>query len=477
MKLSGKLQRSFFVLLAVLIAGAGASIIFPGTALADQGLKLSNGIFQAEVVGGQVLAHVMSVKSNISGGGLTIRVEARGFGQGTDGAYEPLTAAEDTAPFSARKFITNIEPSSFYLEPGETRDVTVTITIPSALDNGTYYAIVYVHTDEIDTQGSAIVLAANAPVILIPRDTIPVDTGEIETLALADVEAGQPLHFLTGFRNTGNQHFKALNRIVMTDSDGHEIVDVTSPLTTSSIVRSFSYVFDTAVTPASSLSTGNYHVISEVYNENGSLLDVTETDVELTLPWEIFPPVIVEESLETFVFTDEPPGEIDATAKSNLRIEFTGIDNVTGSVITARYDGEPKVSIAFTTEPDKGGAGGSGILFSAIHTEGFIKGTVQIDFLYTDADIQDFDENSLFLTYWDGSQWRSMENIRVYSGANYVSGAVDVTKLVGAPVGLGGVSVNGAASVSIWIWIGLGAIIMAAVAALSMVLVRRRKNN
>jgi hypothetical protein len=86
----------------------------PGLAQADQGIKISNGLLQAEVTGGQVITHVISVQANVGGGDLNIRVEARGLGQGTDGAFEPLCAEEDTSAFSAREFVTDIEPASFH---------------------------------------------------------------------------------------------------------------------------------------------------------------------------------------------------------------------------------------------------------------------------------------------------------------------------------------------------------------------------
>lgn len=416
---------------AVTIA-AIAVALFPATAWADQGINVTNNLLQEDVSAGDVFTHTMIVSANPSGSALNIIAEARGFGQGPDGSYIPLAADDDLSSQSARGFITDITPSSFSLAPGESRQVTATITVPEDLEEVTRYAVIHIHTSEVGTSpDSAVKLAAIVPIVLTPAGAVPVEQGAIADLTIDEVQTGQPLQIHTSFKNTGNHHFKAYNEITVTNAAGKEIAYTFSPLT-SPVIPPFSHRFDISVTPWEELSAGTYHIKSEVFHEDGTLLDSEETDFELTIPWEIFPPQIVKDSLETFTFDNEEPSEIDATEKSNIRISISGSGKVTGEVLTARYDEPPQVSVPFST------AGAEGVLYSAIHTSGFNQGKAQVSFLYTESEISDFDENSLFLAYWDGGKWENLENIQVFSGANYVTGEVPVNDLVGAPVVLGG---------------------------------------
>jgi hypothetical protein len=427
---------AFILAIAMLIVTLA---LFPDTSQADQGIKVTDGIIRKEVSAGEIFTHTMVVSANASGAELDIRIEARGLGQGPDGSYIPLVADEDLSPYSAREFITNIDHPSFTLAPGESREVTVTVTVPDVLGEGTRYAIVYIHTEEVGTAAeSAVILAANVLTVLTSRDTDSVQTGIIEDVTVGQIETGQPLHIYTMLKNTGDHHYKAYNEITITDASGKEIAYSFTPPTASSIIPAFSFRFDPRIVPRDELPTGTYRVESKMFHEDSSILDTANTSFEITKPWEMFPPQIVKESLQTFSIADEEPPEIDALDQSNVRIAFRDTGIVEGFVITGRYDDEPQVAVPFADPEDKGGTGKDGIKFSGIHLDGFAQGTARVTFSYNGDEISGFEENSLFLAYWNGRSWLIAENIEVFTGARTVRADIPVQVMAGMPLGIGG---------------------------------------
>lgn len=481
---SGAYCPIWLALLAVL--GMGLPFFLFAPAAADQGLKITGGLIEREVSPGEVFSHPFVVSNSPAGAELGVRIEARGFGQGLDGSYIPLEAGEDRNPHSAREFITDIEPSVFTLGPGQSREVVATIRVPSGPLDGTCYALIYVHTDALSAgPGSAIVLAATVPLVLTPRGINPIQTGAITDLAAGEIASGRPIEIHTTFENTGNHHYRAYNEVALTDASGREMGFAFTAPTASSILPGFAYQFVVGIVPRQDLPTGTYRLESRVFREDGSLLTSRLRDFSVTHPWEVFPPRIIPESIEIFPFTDEVPGEINAVQKSGFRIVFRDTGKVTGRVITARYDGEPQVAVPFSAPANQGGMGSEGIRFSAIHAEGFDRGTAEVQFLYTDEILRQFDESSLFIAFWDGSRWERFENVRVFTGARYVSGEVPVGRLIGAPVGLGGKrlaptiapveTAGGPRAIGLWVGLVVGG--AAALAAIGFWTMRRRRGD
>jgi hypothetical protein len=220
-----------------------------------------------------------------------------------------------------------------------------------------------------------------------------------------------------------------------------------------------------------------------VFHEDGVILDSMEADFEVAIPWEIFPLGITEDSLVTFTFEDEIPPEIDAIAQAGLRIIFSDTGAVSGKVLVARYVDVPQVAVDFSAPEGKGGAGCEAIYYVAIHIDGFTGGTAEINMVYTESQINGYDETSLFIAYWDGAKWQYLKDIRVFSGANYVSGKIPVSELVGAPVALGAVRLSspepteeaGDDTASFAIWAGLAAAVILIIAILIILILRRRR--
>jgi len=76
---------------------------------------------------------------------MSIAIEVKGYGTSDDGTLRVLEPEDDKDPNSAREFLT-VFPTRFHLEPGQTRDVTVTSRIPGDVVIGERKAVIFIHT-------------------------------------------------------------------------------------------------------------------------------------------------------------------------------------------------------------------------------------------------------------------------------------------------------------------------------------------
>jgi hypothetical protein len=218
------MRRRIKLLLPVLAVLSALVVNIPGVlAAGDSYFQVNGAIFQAEVAPGETYTHTMSVTTASDAPPLDVLVEAKGYGQALDGTILELESAEDTSRYSARSYITGIDKPSFRLEPGETQQVTATISVPVDLGDGTKYAILHVHTEPHGEGNVGVIVAADVPVVLTPRGTQQSLTGAITGLTVQNVEPGKPLTISTIFKNTGNHHYKAQNYVEITDSGGSVI--------------------------------------------------------------------------------------------------------------------------------------------------------------------------------------------------------------------------------------------------------------
>lgn len=244
---------------------------FTSAVLAASSLEVSGALVDISLQPGQTYVHTIDITCS-SSMPLDIQVEARGFGQALDGSYTELDQAEDTSPYSALTYITNIDQTSFHLEPGGSQRVKATIQVPLDITQGTRYAIIYIHSQP----SGNVVLAADVPVILTIPGSEEIRTGEIADLTVSEAFSGEPFEILTTFRNTGNYYFKVKNQITITDKAGETISSASSGLTNSSIIPTFSRLLK--VMPSFSngsrgLPAGQYFAESRVTLDNGAVLD------------------------------------------------------------------------------------------------------------------------------------------------------------------------------------------------------------
>jgi hypothetical protein len=418
--------------------------IFAATASAESGLSVIGALVNINILPGQTYIHEMTI-TNSAGDPLDIIIEARGFGQALDGSNVELSA--DDSPYSALKNIIQIGNNSsippiysFHLEPGASAAVNATIQVLSDIPAGTRYAIIYIHSTPTGGGSVGYIVAADVPVIItVPGATFQT-TGEITDLSVPQPQSGKPLEILTTFKNTGNYHYKVMNQVIIATEAGENVSTSVTPLTDSSIVPSYSRLFSVTPVlpdPAAGLAAGNYTAESKILLNDSTVLDSKKISFSISEGYQRIVG-LCNDSVVVTNFYNESPYIIDAMSQADTKVELIGTGNITGTVIIGKYCELPEVSVAFSAPIASGGTGKDAVKYIYVHQDGISQGTARITVRFTDAEVQDFDVNSLFLGYFDGSMWRKFSNITVYTGAGTIVGDIPVSALSGTVIGLGG---------------------------------------
>lgn len=122
--------------------------------------------------------------------------------------------------------ISEISPESFTLEPGQTREVTVSVDLPENAAGGRYGAMVFSVDSDSNDDNAAGISQEVASLFLVRVG------GDVnETLALSKFSApafseSGPVPFSLTFSNGGNVHIKPYGLINVTDMFGNKVSDV-----------------------------------------------------------------------------------------------------------------------------------------------------------------------------------------------------------------------------------------------------------
>jgi hypothetical protein len=138
-----------------------------------------------------------------------------------------------------------------------------------------------------------------------------------------------------------------------------------------------------------------------------------------------FPPVIDEPSLTYQDFTNDANSNFNAADKTGAEVSLTGT-NKGGTIIIVRYLNAPQTAVQFSGGAIKGGTGKSSIKFVGVRVEGTTKGTARVTVHYTADEVNKYNINSLFLSYFSGGSWHKCSNISISSQNNTVSGDIRV---------------------------------------------------
>ena len=435
-----KLLVKYLAPFALALALIGScQLVFASTASAAPGISVTGALVDIALSAGQNYTHTMTI-TNTAGNALDITVEARGFGQTTDGSNVELTAENDSSPYSARQYITHIDNPSFHLEAGASAVVNATIAVPADITPGTRYAIIYIHSLPTGEGNIGFIMAADVPVILTVTGSALQTTGEITALNVSDIQSGQPLKIFTAFKNTGNHHYKVKNQVTITDASGATVSSSATALTVSSIIPTYSRLFSVTPSladPAKGLPAGNYIAESKILLDDNTVLATRQVGFSIAEGYRRLPG-LCNGSIVVTNFHDEVPYIINALAQADTEVDWRDTGNVTGTVIIGKYCALPNVSVAFSDPIASGGTGKDDVKYVYVHVDGFTKGTAHITVAFTAGEVSDFDMNSLFLGYFDGSMWRKFSNITVYSGAGTITGDMPVSALSGTVIGVGG---------------------------------------
>jgi hypothetical protein len=215
-----------------------------------------------------------------------VLIEVLGYGDG-DSGVEPVLPEADKSTYSARTFIQPYKVT-LHVEPGETKQVEVTVTIPSDVGSGGRYATLRFSTSQPEGEAVNIISAIVLPVKFTIKDSQLIHSGEMTGVTTGKAVSGQPIEIFTSFRNTGNHHFKIEGQIEIRDA-GDKHID-TLHITTSSPIPDGTKRIKTTYIPQGPLALGVYSVRARLMLEDGTLLDEAGGSFEVEEPYVPPPP-------------------------------------------------------------------------------------------------------------------------------------------------------------------------------------------
>jgi hypothetical protein len=440
------------------------------------GLVVGGAILDLPATPGMVYVHKMTVGTGNTAPAMDVTVEAGGFGQDTDGSFQEIPPAQDHNPFSALSYITNISKTSFHLNPGDTTEVDVTITLPADPGTKTRYATIYVKGTPIGSSSVTQVLAVLVPIIITPQGVQFSLTGKITNLTVEPVQPGEPIVVDTTVNNTGTRHFKVQGDVTITDPNGQQVTDIKLPLTGNSIVPPYSQILTgkySALDNPNGLAPGTYTVVVKVTRDDGTLVDTAQTTFVIKEPLLICPGVDPSHMVVQ-TFTNQEPGTVDARNQTNVEVTFQNTGPVTGAVAICEYSQEPDGTPRFEDTAENGGTGGTGVRFVLIRENGIDQGNAQVGISYQQGELGALDPNSLFLATRLGSSWVKLGGLTVQTGAQMVTGNLSVDILKNPTlIALGGGG-RGGAGLPLWAY-GLIGLVLALLILLVILLVMSRR--
>jgi hypothetical protein len=427
----------FFILFAVI-----SPAVFASSVAAAPALDVSGAEVVVTMKPGDTYTHQMKIQNN-SAGPLDMQVEAMGFGQTLDGSYTALAKEEDKSPYSAREFITSIDKPSFRLEPGAAQTVSAALTIPAGVTGGIRYAIIYIHSLASGEGKVGMIVAANVTVRVTTPTADTTKKGEIQSVEINPVQSGEPVVIKTIFKNTGAYHYRIKNEITVKDEAGKTFLSSIIPVTGTSLIPTFSWLFTASLFPSDptkGLPIGKYTVESRVLADDGAQLSVKTADFTIAEEYKPLPGV-TDKNIVVKEFKNEIPAKIDAIKEADTTVEITGTGGpVTGKVIVSKYSSVPKTTIRFEALRQDGGMGVKAIKYVDVRVEGFTVGTARVTVYFTEDESIGINTNSMLLAYFDGTSWRKLSNLQVFTGAGYIVGDIACSALTGTIIGLGGES-------------------------------------
>jgi hypothetical protein len=179
-----------------------------------------------------------------------------------------------------------VYPSQFHLEPGATQVIKVEGDIPNNVGSGGRYAIISIRSNPVSkmTAGQSVVgfsLGLDVPVLFTISGTDLVKKGEITNLSVEEPISGEQENVSLLFRNTGNYHYSGFAKAELTDTNGTQLSNATTPVTISSLFPTFSRLFRLSLVPSSRLRPGTYQINATVNLEDGTILATKKTSFQI----------------------------------------------------------------------------------------------------------------------------------------------------------------------------------------------------
>lgn len=193
----------------------------------------------------------------------------------TDKPMDITVKILDLGERSAKNFI-SIDNSSFHLEPGKFQDIVATITIPTSISGGGWYATIRVEEDTTNNSGVTGAVAVELPVRITVKNSTLTHEGRITEVRTGNYISGEPIYIYTSFTNSGNHHYKVQGEVSISSPSGevvdliHETISLWYSIPTTSRDLVACYI------PEKELIPGTYTLKSSVMLEDGTVIDEAE---------------------------------------------------------------------------------------------------------------------------------------------------------------------------------------------------------
>ena len=252
------------------------SVVLTSPALAQLGI--SPGSMDMLVPEGEHSLPSITVR-NDSDKPMDFEVVLVGYGQGIGGSTEVLEP--DTNPLSALPYI-GFAPAEFYLEPGGSQEVDLTVSIPAGTDGGRY-AIVLVVATPRDEEAIKTVSRLGVLVRLTIDGSHLLQEGSIESIGSEPVESGKPIPIEVTYTNEGNVHYRVQSSVTIYDAQGAVLDEVEGK--PALVLPGYSRELVAEWIPDRDLEPGIYNALARVSLEDGTLLDEAEGSFEVGVPY------------------------------------------------------------------------------------------------------------------------------------------------------------------------------------------------
>lgn len=376
----------FITLLVTILSLVPSPIMAsPGLSVGHFGGKGLN----PEVSPGESYSWTLAVGIGDTDAATDVLIEVLGYGDNSQGDTQPLSPEDDTGSYSARSFI---QPNliNLHVEPGQTAQTNVTVSIPQDVGSGGRYAILRFSTVPKPGSTVSVISVINLPMRFTINDSQLIHQGKITETNILPTESGKPVEIDTVFQNTGNHHYKIQGTLDITDTQNKLIdtlhINVLSPIPDGIKTISTTYI------PQTELTLGDYFYKTRLTLEDGTLLD--ETNGKFTIKEKYVPPPAPSSiSLK--------PGSSGKLSTADNRIS---IDFPQGSVLS-----EVEISLR-SYAPEQlpvlpAGYKAATTCFRVDGLSGLLAKEASITVNYTDADLKkaDGDAINLRLARWDES--------------------------------------------------------------------------
>src|SRR5262245_34316326 len=165
-----------------------APVSNPAGAPPEATLVAEPAVLSASIEPGVTKASTLTLRARQA---LDVTIEPMGLGQSPDdGTFSFVTPDADVSPYSARTLIA-VSPSTFHLQPGESRPVQVTIAMPDGTAGGERFALLKVNGQPASADGNVgIGVALGVSVVVSQPGAVATLRASLQGLQVAPFVAG-----------------------------------------------------------------------------------------------------------------------------------------------------------------------------------------------------------------------------------------------------------------------------------------------